>query len=344
MNKLNKTVNKIRLLYAHLTQAFAYFTRSVRISSYPLVFNIEPTNHCPMDCKMCPRRHMSRKQGHMKLELFKRIIDQIKVYDNQIWLHHFGDPLVHPQFPDMVRYCHQRGISINCSANPTLLNDALSEKLIDSGLDNIYLSLDSIDDRSYKDARGGSANYDRAVSGIMGLIKLKNSKCSITPRVTVGLIYMKSTEKYIDKFKGVWDIPGVDAVCIKPFTGFGLDALLDQADESTVRKIKNKSVYPCLRLWRSVTILWDGSVVPCCYDYDARYIIGNLNDCSLESIWNNPRMLDLRKQNILNVFSGEGAALCGNCAERYGWPSFREPVKLSSHFFRKFYSIARKKY
>jgi radical SAM protein with 4Fe4S-binding SPASM domain len=276
---------------------------------------------------------MKRKLGYMDFELFKKIIDQVKVYDTHIQLHHFGDPLMHPKIADFIKYSYDKGIKINCSVNPILLTKDMSERLIDSGLDRIYVSLDSVDDESYKKIRGTSANYDKAVANIKYLAGLKVKKNKKNPRVTIGLIYMKSTKGNVEDFKRRWQISGIDEVCIKPFTGFGLKPLLAYAEDSTLKRIKDKCAYPCFLPWRSITVLWDGRVVPCCYDYDGKYVIGDLNKQSLNEVWNGDNMVRLRKQHNLNDLYGND--LCGPCNERYGWPSLLHPVKLSGYAYRK---------
>jgi radical SAM protein with 4Fe4S-binding SPASM domain len=333
MAKLSPIKNSIRLYYTYLGEALSYFTRRDKVHSFPIVFQIEPTNHCPMNCVMCPRQFMKRKLGYMDFALFKKIIDQVKVYDTHIQLHHFGDPLMHPEIDKFIRYCHDKGIVVNCSVNPILLTKNMSERLVDSGLDRIYISLDSVDDYSYKKIRGTKANYGKAVENIKYLAGLKVKKNKKNPHISIGLIYMSSTKGNVDEFKKRWVIPGIDSVCIKPFTGFGLKSILEHADDSTKKRIEHKCEYPCFLPWRSITILWDGRVVPCCYDYDGKCIIGDLNRETLKQVWNNDRMLKLRKQNRLNDFTGND--LCGPCNERYGWPSVAHPLKLSGYAYRK---------
>ncbi|MFH1332561.1 MAG: hypothetical protein ABIH63_04745, partial [archaeon] len=63
MSRISGFANTARLSYIYLAQAFSYFTRQNKVYSYPIIFQIEPTNHCPMNCVMCPRQFMKRKLG-----------------------------------------------------------------------------------------------------------------------------------------------------------------------------------------------------------------------------------------------------------------------------------------
>ncbi len=333
MKKISFLGNKVKVGYTFLAQALSYFSRSERVHSKPLILNLEPTNNCPMKCVMCPRQYMKRKVGNMGFELFKKIIDQVKVYHKYIELLHFGDPLMHPQIFDFVDYCHKKGIKVYFSVNPTLLTPKISEKVIGSGVDYLYIALDSVDDESYKKVRGAGANYSKAISNIEYLADLKVKRKSDKPHIEVGLIYMELTKNQVDTFRKKWQIPGVDGTVIKQFSSFGINPLLSLADESTSKMIKEKSIYPCFTPWHYLTVLWDGRVVPCCYDYDGKYVVGDLKRESLEDVWNNLNMRTLRHQHITNKFGNN--EMCAKCNEGYGWPGFNEPVKLSYYLSRK---------
>jgi radical SAM protein with 4Fe4S-binding SPASM domain len=59
-----------------------------------------------------------------------------------------------------------------------------------------------------------------------------------------------------------------------------------------------------------MVICWDGRVVPCCRDFDAKYILGDLNDSTLLQIWNGAEMVRLRKAHTSSV---QGIDLCQHC-------------------------------
>lgn len=69
---------------------------------------------------------------------------------------------------------------------------------------------------------------------------------------------------------------------------------------------------PCLYLWESVVILQDGRVVPCCFDYEGKITLGDLNKESLEAIWHGEKMRELRRQHVEGNFNNE---LCRACQE-----------------------------
>jgi radical SAM protein with 4Fe4S-binding SPASM domain len=311
-------------LWNYFIRGYSYFHRQERCLGFAEIYNLESTNICPMDCKMCPRRNMTRDLGYMKFPLFQKIIDQTKGYTEILWLDHFGDPLFNPQLKQMVSYAKSIGIETRISTNPTSLSPKKVKELMDTGLDRILLSLDGTNQETYSFLRGKNAHYGKAVDNINRLVELKLQTKKEKPFIEVSMIRMKETEAEIEEFKNRWNMQGINKILIKQFkTWDGSDAeIIKLAEEAQLSETYREPVeYPCVRPWFIITILWDGRVVPCCYDYDGKYIIGDLNSESLEEIWNNERMRKLRWQHINNNF--EGNPLCAECKEKKGFPSSR---------------------
>jgi radical SAM protein with 4Fe4S-binding SPASM domain len=73
-----------------------------------------------------------------------------------------------------------------------------------------------------------------------------------------------------------------------------------------------KSSFPgrCARLWFNPVIMWDGKVVPCCFDKDAEYVLGDLAQDTFRDIWNGPKYRSFRK----SILSGRHMIeICRNC-------------------------------
>ena len=77
-------------------------------------------------------------------------------------------------------------------------------------------------------------------------------------------------------------------------------------------KIKNELSNHCWKLWHSCVITWDGKIVPCCFDKDAKHQLGDLNKRSLAEIWRNDAYQTFRKK-ILQ--SRKEIDICTNCSE-----------------------------
>ena len=85
-------------------------------------------------------------------------------------------------------------------------------------------------------------------------------------------------------------------------------------------KSQKFKLYPCIRPWFSVTILWDGRVTLCCKEYDGKYILGDLSrGDTLKNVWNGKKIIALRKALIENKLSLEHP--CTTCRDGEGYES-----------------------
>ena len=90
------------------------------------MIHIEPTNHCNLWLyNVCPQpREMQRVKGMMNFDLYKSIIDELKDTPAEfVYLHQFGESLLHKKITDMVDYASENGLQVGMSTNGTLLNE-----------------------------------------------------------------------------------------------------------------------------------------------------------------------------------------------------------------------------
>jgi radical SAM protein with 4Fe4S-binding SPASM domain len=288
--------------------------KSEKCVGRPIVRNIEITNACMMSCIMCPRNKLKRKIEYMDYKFFKQIIDQCG-YNDCITLHGYGDPLLHPEVVKMINYCGEKGIKVWISTNPKKLTEKKAREILNSKLHMITISLDSVDDKTYKYFRGKNADYKEAVKNINNLLRIKKELKSKV-LVSLSMIRMAKNKDQVEKFKQIWGKEGVDDINITQFRTFsGNDGLiLEQGDNETYSdRFKKQNIRVCSEPWSEVTILVDGSVVPCCYDAHADYPLGNLKKDSLKTIWNSQKAKNLRVQLEKN----KPPKLCKNCREKY---------------------------
>jgi radical SAM protein with 4Fe4S-binding SPASM domain len=112
-------------------------------------------------------------------------------------------------------------------------------------------------------------------------------------------------------------VPGVDEFCAKSFgTWIGDAQEINEFKDGQLNVLKQKdtrkSYVSCNRPWETLTVTWDGDVVPCCYDYDKKEPLGNVRDQTLMAIWNGEPMRRLREQFVTGRIE---TALCRDCEE-----------------------------
>ena len=125
--------------------------------SMPYRYYIDPTNLCNLRCPLCPtgRMELQRPRGRMNLEDFKRIVDQIAPYAYYVELYNWGEPFLHPQIFDMIRYASERKISVQLSSNLNYFNEEMAEQAVASGLTRLLVSVDGATQETYEKYRCG---------------------------------------------------------------------------------------------------------------------------------------------------------------------------------------------
>jgi len=120
---------------------------------------IEPTNRCNLECRTCIRNVWDEPLGQMSSETFLRIVEGLKVFSPPptIFFGGFGEPLAHPKIVEMITQAKTLGSSVELITNGTLLTKDLSKRLIEVGLDMLWVSLDGAKPESYADVRLGAA-------------------------------------------------------------------------------------------------------------------------------------------------------------------------------------------
>jgi len=273
----------------------------------PLVHNLELTTICPMNCIMCPNPTLKRPKQHMSMETFERILPCIdKQFTQFMYLHHFGESLTHPQLPDFIEKAHSKGILTGLSVNPTLLNRENITRLLNSHLCLLHVSLDGTNQETYQYYRGRNAYYETAVENIRELLAEKKMLGRKNPWIKMSMIDLPRNRPFHAEFRRIWSIDGVDEIEIKSFTSW------DGSREEIVklRERAESDGRRCAWPWYGVSILNTGEVVPCCYDADGKYILGDLKKQSLKEVWNSDAAFKLRLEHSKGQTKNE---LCKHC-------------------------------
>jgi len=291
-----------------------YFHRHVVLNNKPIITFIETTNYCNLSCPMCPRKMMARKVGFMEFDLFKRVIKKIKGNTASVWLHLYGEPLLHPELGRFINFCSANKIKPAISTNATVLDADKSRMLLDSSLNRIILCIDGINKETYSKVRAGG-DFDTTKRNILNFLQLAKKRNRKDLNVAVQIIKTKDTLQEIDAFEREWHAAGANVI-IEDFCSWGnqINIILKTcAPEKLWWSYRNGSNrYPCIKLWTEGGVLWNGDFAVCCMDFNGKIIAGNLSKESLKDIWNSPAMVNLRKEHIENKYTN---SLCKNCAE-----------------------------
>jgi radical SAM protein with 4Fe4S-binding SPASM domain len=312
----------------------SYAHRLRRSLGRPQIFQIETTNCCQYTCIMCPRTHaMTRRLGHMDLGLFRAIIDQLRPGwqmnsvrgQPEINLFHFGEPTLYKHFFESIAHCHTRGLSVRISTNPSAWNERRTREALDVGLDTILFRVDGMDDSTSMAIRGAAASYVRGEANIREFVRQKVERGAARTRVEIAMVKQPRNAHQWEIFKTHWQgMEGIDLVFLDDYSCFGGDvpevnrvgaqaAAGNAVQAARAERWRQASQLPCYYPWHSVSVTWDGRVVPCCKDYDAQTVLGDLTKETLQAIWNGAPLQRLRdefKRGKLTMIP------CQTCNER----------------------------
>jgi radical SAM protein with 4Fe4S-binding SPASM domain len=291
--------------------------RQAQVAHPPAIFNFELTNKCPFKCIMCPRtNHMTRSEGVMDFSVFKKAIDELVEHNfdyaknEGVWLHGFGESLVHPEFGKFICYAASKGINSQLSINPLMLTKRVRTELLDAKLGELLISFDGHDDESFQKIRGVSNAYGRSKQRLLAFLAQKVRSKSQT-NITLSMINFPDNHESIEELESFWRATkGIDTVFIKPFTTWDGNADDIKLLDDNIIASKSDRPVTCELPWRKMTVNWDGDITPCCYDHDKRYVLGNIVESTLSEIWNGERMQLLREEFITNTVTNP---LCKNC-------------------------------
>ena len=290
IDKFSSRYPSFTSFYPEILNYFYFSINSTR-SFKPIAIIIEPLNKCNLSCIQCEvNRGMRRPKGQMELSMLKRIIDN-HPFLQRINLTNYGEPLLHKDIIEMIAYIHKSGKFVNIITNATLLTEAISQKLINAGLNMITFSMDGVD-KTYEKVRG--YDYSKVEHNIKNFLKI-NKLSSVPIRTEMNMVEFEPTMGQADELIKRW--------------GNDIDLI-------TTAQLRNtsKRAQKCLILWRSLTVLWDGTVVPCCIDVEGSLPVGNIKEKKLEEIFNDTPIKKLRKLHI----EGKFPPICSTCNEFFG--------------------------
>lgn len=280
----------------------------------PKVIYIETTNKCNANCIMCPHDKLLREIETMDQKLFCKIVDGMKNFDlsqTQIFLHKEGEPLCDDEIASKINYMC-RNISnfkeIGINTNAMLLTKEKTEKLLNSGLNLIFFSLDGVKKESYERIRI-NCNYEKVVSNIEYFLE-ERKKYKKNIRVIMQMLITDFNESEKEAYINKWSKYDVE------FYFKEVHCYLDGSASSFSEPHFATQTKICEDPFRMLVYYVDGNVGCCCWDYNNEYIIGNANEQNLWELFNNSKIDYMRKMQESK--SCKNIVPCNRCGRIFG--------------------------
>jgi MoaA/NifB/PqqE/SkfB family radical SAM enzyme len=278
--------------------------RAPSVPQLPRNVFIEVTNHCNLLCETCPRTFTTYEDPRtLSWDNFLRIVDQFAEMERAV-LHGIGEPLLNKDLPRMIAHLKERGVYVLFNTNATLLNDDWSVKLIEAGLDELRISIDGANPRTYAVIRGAPL-FDKVVSNLKRFIEIQKQRKADRPRAS---LWMTGLRENIAELPNVIHLAaqmGVPEVYLQRMVYYagdtsapgmldGAQGLYDRIDEEIDRIVDeseelgqqlgvtlraagattpahsihaDRAARPwagCLRPWTTAYVTANGNLLPCC--------------------------------------------------------------------------------
>lgn len=294
------------------------------LKAFPISLSVEPTTSCNLRCPECPSglRQFTRPTGMLQTDFFDKLIKEHKNTLINLTFYFQGEPYLNPDFLKMVNHASENKIYTITSTNAHYLNNENAKKTIESKLDKLIISIDGTTQNTYEQYRVGG-HLDKVIEGAKNVVKWRKELKSKTPYIVFQFLVVKPNQHQIEDIYKLADEIGVDEVKLKTAQVYdfenGNDLIPTIEKYSRYKQmpngkwqIKNKLLNQCWRMWSGCVITWDGLVVPCCFDKDAKHQLGDLKQMSFKEIWFSDKYNSFRK-SVLK--SRKEIDICTNCTE-----------------------------
>ncbi len=310
--------------------------RPAVVPDLPAVLYIETTNRCDSLCQTCIRTFRTLEPPKdLTLAEMVRIVDQIPRL-TLVLLHGIGEPLLNPDLFRMITYLKGRGVTVVFNSDAIGLSEKRRRGLIESGLDELRVSMDAATSETYRAIRG-VAMFDRVVENVTALAHLKKKLGVALPKISLWFTVMKRNLAELPDFIRLAAKAGAAQVNVQRLVHYGEGlAVQDQSlyamlttmeaemlaeatrlcqemgiglsasgnttpEESLTPGERERPWSGCQRPWSLSYITANGNVLPCCISpWTARdyrgLILGNALAGPFAEIWNGERYQKFRTQ------------------------------------------------
>lgn len=324
MRQIRKSSHYLRCLFSLLFKPLCPF-------SLPVHIQLEPTNFCNMNCKMCWQKKVIAEPGHLEIKDFKTLIDSLPLHN--LTFSGLGEPLLAPMFFRMVKEAKDKGVLVNTTTNGTLIAKRVDE-ILTSGLDFIRVSIDASTKETYYRIRGED-RFEEVIDGVERLIGLRNSFGLRKPYVRLEFCMQKENIEEIPVFVEFGHKLGADALYFQVLDlsyieerrdilaeGLTYQVILKQlktAGDISKRiglptnipfLLKNFPLFwrkyslkgelvssrKCLHPWFTAYVTLSGDIQPCCAFAGSDIKLGNVFEHDFLQVWHNHEYQRLRSE------------------------------------------------
>ena len=304
----------------------------------PFTVLIEPSSLCNFRCLQCfqhlkEESYFTRTRMNMPLSRFEKILSQLKNWQGPklkvLKLSLYGEPLMNPDFCEMVRMAKAADVAerIETTSNVSMLTAEKAEKLVEAQLDYLRVSIYGAGEERHKKVTSSSFTPEMIRNNLFTLLAERKKADSSKPFIGAKMLdsfeeenrlfmeYFKDAadELYLDKPHGWIKVENSD------FLGEYYGEDLEKAKRMVEEDSHTASV--CPMAFTTMAVRANGDVSPCCVDFAGGTNLGNIEEKSLQELWEGEEFFSFQKMQ-LERRKNENLS-CKNCS-----------ICTSSHYTR----------
>jgi MoaA/NifB/PqqE/SkfB family radical SAM enzyme len=313
-----------RVAYLDLSESFLYHLAK-RFPSLPVSsrsIQIECTTRCNLKCTICEISYWTEKGGDLKTGNLQTMLEHLPKL-KRVDLTGVGEALMNRGFFDALELLKSRGVYVTLNDNFTLMNETAARRIIELGVDQIFLSLDGATKETYEKIRVG-ANFDKVIGNARRLMQVKRDMRKKRPEVKINTVVCSTN---YHELAGIVELAHdigigmVQFVNVITFEGtanlniMGVQQGVQGKFQEAMKRARQLGIVVKFELfdklpveqcdfpWKRNFVTYDGYVHPCCYttqtgDRSAHNgrSFGNLLEHSFDDLWNGDQYSMFRKK------------------------------------------------
>lgn len=312
------------------------------IAIYPRNVEFEITSRCDKKCLFCEHTYWNEPNWDLTFDNMVHISSQ---FPKLRWVNLTGegDSFLNRDYLRTIKLLKSRGVAVYLVDSFDLITKDVATKLVEYGVDGIYISFDAATKDTYEFIKSG-CKFERTLKNIKDLIEIKKEMHSPIPELCFR--YVVNTKNYLEmpdyidlihslgenkeigdnftiEFVGLLHYPQTAEYFLEKIP----DAIIQEV-EKRAKKYNFHIMYshpgkeiPSLEAcsaWVEPYIMMGGYVLPCCQvlqtndrDKLRKYAFGNVNETTFKDIWYSDRYKAFRK--MIPDPNGPVPILCQGC-------------------------------
>ena len=295
-------------------------------AEFPSQVIIDVTEVCNLACIHCPHPEFKKSEHYdaryLDTELNAKLVGEVSTSGRgrtqYIRYSSEGEPLVHPKGYEMIEYAARHsGVFVTLTTNGTIMNEKRTQRLLDSRVHMIDISIDAFTAETYSKVRV-NGDLDVTRGNVLRLLRWVRESGSKT-KVVVSFIEQAQNRDEATDFETYWKDQGADHVVIRRLHSAAGAVVMVAKD----MRLKQAAIprRPCVYPWERIVLNPRGFLAFCPADWTHGSSVVDYRTTTVSQIWQGDFYRRLREAHVTNDYSSHG--FCGQCPDwiQTRWPS-----------------------